>query len=514
MNKQKFLYNTSILLIILTLNKILGFFRETLIAAKYGATIASDAFYFAFSIAALLYIVSSAFSQIMKPIVINIIKTKGIKKSEKYFSSLIYSVSTLLLIISIIAAVFARPIIGLFGYNFTKDKIDLIVIIFRISLLSSFAISLSTLYSSYFDCRRMFISSAFDAYFFNIITISFLLLFATENNIVLFTYIYSIGQFFRIIYFNMVLKRNKFDYRLEEAYYKNKQVKKTVNLAIPLLVGNLSGIVNRVIDRILASSLKVGSIASLNYADRLTSVFSGLILTAIMKVVFPSLNEVALTDKENYRKKTSQILNYTLFLTIPIAAAFIVFSKTLVVIVYEHGIFKATDTVVVAEIVVIYSIAMLFSALNTTMGKVFYINKQTKIILASGLIGFVINVTFNLILIKNYQQNGLAMATVIASFTRTVFMIYIMYFKNKTLNIKENLKCLLKTVIATTTMIGGSYWVSRLLYEYMFRGKVINEILGMGLIAATGVIIYVVTLLVLKSEELNYFLPNKFKKNS
>ncbi len=72
MNKKKFLYNTSIVIIIFSLNKILGFFRESLIAANYGATNASDAFYFAMSMTSLIFIVSGAFTQIMKPMIIKI----------------------------------------------------------------------------------------------------------------------------------------------------------------------------------------------------------------------------------------------------------------------------------------------------------------------------------------------------------------------------------------------------------------------------------------------------------
>ena len=511
MDKKKLLYNTSIVLIIFSFNKILGFFRETLIAAKYGASISSDSFYFALSIAGMLLVVSSAFTHIMKPITIKILKVKGIKESEKYFSSLLYFIMTLLLVICILVAIFAKPIIGLFGYGFSKEKIDLIIMLFRILLISSFSISISTIYSAYFDCRKMFIASAFESYLFNIISISFLLLFATVDNIILFTYIYAFGQIFRLIYYNIILAKKDFSYKITESYFKNKKVRNTAKLALPLLLGNLSGIVNRLVDRILASTLKVGSIASLKFADNLTSIFSGLVLTAIMKVVFPSLTEISLDDKVEYKKKTSQILNYTLFLTIPVVAAFIVFSKTLVIVVYEHGLFNSNDTIIVAEIVVVYSLAMLFSSLNFTMGRFFYINKQTKIILISGLIGFVLNVLFNLVLIKTYKHNGLAIATLIASFARTIFMLYIMYFRNKALLLKENLKCLYKTVIATIIMISGAYGISRLLYQYMFAGKILNEIIGILIISFTGIIIYIVSLYLLKSDELNYFIPKKIK---
>jgi len=511
MNKKKFLYNTSIVLIIFSFNKILGFFRETLIATKYGATTASDSFYFALSIAGLLFIISGSFSQIIKPIIIKKQKEKGILEGEIFFNRMSNFISLILIVMCIVLIIFAKQVISIFGYGFSQAEMNLTITLFRIALISSYSIGMATIFASYFDCRRMFISSAFDAYFFNIITISFLFIFANEQNIILFAYIYAFGEFFRLVYFGVILKRKKYHSNFLDIGIKDKDVRKTAKLAVPILAGSLSGVFNRLVDRILASTLTTGSIASLNYADKLTSVFTGLILSAIMKVVFPSLTEISLSNKEEYRKKAASILNYTLFLVIPVVTAFIVFAKILVIVVYEHGIFTRTNTIMVAEIVVIYAMSMFFSSLNLTMGKFFYINKQTKIILISGLLGFAVNISFNLILIQQYQHKGLAYATLLASFIRTLYMLYIMHFKNKMLLIKENLKCLFKCSFASLIMISGAYGVSKLLYNYMFRGVIINEILGLIIIATTGVILYVSTLYIMKSKELNYFLPARFK---
>lgn len=511
MDKKNFFYNTSIVIIIFSFNKILGFFRESLIAANYGATDASDAFYFAMSMTSLIFIISGAFTQIMKPMIIRIQTEKSIEAGEKFFNGLLNFIGLLMLIGCIVIGIFAKEIIALFGQGFTIEKIEFTAGIFRIALLSAYSISMSTIYASYFDCRKMFISSAFDAYFFNIITISFLLLFANSENIILFTYIYAFGEFFRLIYFNIVLKKKGYQHSLTVNGFKDPNVRKTGKLALPLLIGNLSGIVNKLIDRILASSLQVGSIASLHYADRVTSIFTTLILGAVMKVVFPSLTEVSLKNKEEYKRKVSQVFNFTLFLAIPVVTAFVVFASTIVTVIYEHGVFSSSNTKMVAEIVVIYSISMLFSSMNFTMGKFFYINKQTKIILISGLLGFILNVTFNLILVKIYFHIGLALATLIASMSRSLFMMYILYFKNKSLLFMSNLKCFLRTIIATIISISGAYLVSKWIYSYMFAGIVINEIIGLIVIGVTGVLIYCGILYAMKSEELNYFLPKKIR---
>lgn len=511
MNKKKFLYNTSAVIIIFSLNKVLGFFRESLIAAEYGASVSSDAFYFALSITSLLFIVSGAFSNIMKPVIIKIQTDKGMKEGERFFSALSNFIAILLIMTCILLAVFAKQVISVFGYGFSPEKIRLTVILFRIALISSFSVSFSSIYASYFDCRKMFVSSAFDAYFFNIITISFLFLFANSDNIILFAYVYAAGEFFRIIYFNVILHKKGYRHDLRSTGFNDSDVRHTGKMALPLLAGNLSGLFNTLIDRILASTLKIGSISALNYADKLTSIFTSLILSAIMKVVFPSLTEVSLVNEEEYKRKTSQILNFTLFLALPVVAAFIVFARTMVIVIYEHGAFTSNDSKIVSEIVVIYAMAMFFSSLNMTMGKFFYINKQTKIILISGLMGFVLNVTFNLILIKPYQQNGLAIATLISAFARTVFMLYVMYFRNKALDLRYNMISFLKSLFATAVMICGAYGVSILIKGYMFSGYVIHEIIGMMLIAVTGTIIYAVVQYLLKSEEMNYFLPKRFK---
>jgi hypothetical protein len=86
-----------------------------------------------------------------------------------------------------------------------------------------------------------------------------------------------------------------------------------------------------------------------------------------------------------------------------------------------------------------------------------------------------------------------------------------MHFKNRTLIFKDNAICLLKTVFATIIMTVGSFAVSLGIKEFMFAGKVFNELIGVGFIALTGIVLYAGTLYLLKSEELNYFLPKKLK---
>ncbi len=53
---------------------------------------------------------------------------------------------------------------------------------------------------------------------------------------------------------------------------------------------------NAIVDKTLASSLAVGSISALNYANRLNNLILGVFISAITTVIFPILSKEANND--------------------------------------------------------------------------------------------------------------------------------------------------------------------------------------------------------------------------
>ena len=134
MNISKTLANVSVMT---TFSRILGFLRDSIIAATFGAGIATDAFFVAFKIPNLLRRISAegAFTQAFIPI----LAEYKAKKSKRDINSLISKVATLLAIILVgvtLIGIFGAPwliYISAPGFGSDPDKFELTVALLRIT---------------------------------------------------------------------------------------------------------------------------------------------------------------------------------------------------------------------------------------------------------------------------------------------------------------------------------------------------------------------------------------------
>ena len=185
---------------------------------------------------------------------------------------------------------------------------------------------------------------------------------------------------------------------------------------LPLLIGESLVAANIVFDKIFASWLDSGSVALLEYADRLRLIPQTLIESTIIPVAFATwANLSARGNRKEYSIQVDQSLRWVAAWTIaPIAGCFVA-RHAIVTLVYRRGAFTEHDVVVVADLLGWYLPGVWMLMLGALAVRSHIIERNFSLILWLGVSATVLNLSLNAILIQWMGITGVAAATTVVS---------------------------------------------------------------------------------------------------
>ena len=298
--------------------------------------------------------------------------------------------------------------------DFSGEKLDLAIDFTRIMIFGVMFIGLSNIMTSWLQINNEFTIPGMIGFPYNVIIISFILLSAITNPL-LMVYGTLLAMFIQFLFQFPFAK--KYGYKYE--FYinlKDKYIKKMLYLLGPVFIGVLTSQLNTVIDRNLASTLEDGLITVLNSASRLNGFVITLFIATISSVLYPTLSKLSNdNNKEQFQKIVSKSINIVILLIVPISAGAIILSEPIVRFVFERGAFDSYATKMTSIALACYSVGMIGFALRDVIGKVFYSIQDTKTPMINGTISVIINIILNIILIRFLGHAGLALATSISA---------------------------------------------------------------------------------------------------
>ncbi len=126
--------------------------------------------------------------------------------------------------------------------------------------------------------------------------------------------------------------------------------------AIGYLLPACSYLVIVLVDRHYASRLGIGSIAVLNYGDKVFRIPMLVVTTSLFTVSLSYFSEhTASEDFANFRESLSVGIRFAAFLLLPIGLLMLLFHDPIVSIAYQRGAFTSQDTARVAATLVFYA---------------------------------------------------------------------------------------------------------------------------------------------------------------
>lgn len=489
-------------------SKVLGFFREALIAYRYGSGAGTDTFFIALSAIALFSgIISQTINTTLIPVLSDVEVHEGKAGKKEHFNNFLNTLILVAIFLTGLAFLLAPAIMSIIAKGFEGAQFDQAISMMRIGLPILIISTIVGSFIGYLQTEERFTEAALTAIPFNFVYILFLLFIANRFSIVALMVTSIVAEAARLLVIVPNLK--KLEYRYEWIVdLKDKYMKQVAYLVPPVLLSVGISDVNNMVDRSMASSLMEGSVSSLKYASTLNAIVYGVFVSAIITVVFPMLAKEANAKNYTRLKKIMQTsMNIILLIMIPATIGMIILSEPAVKFAYQRGEFGDQAAWMTQTALIAYSIGLVGIGAKALLTRIFYALQDTKTPMINGLYALISNVILNLIFVRFLDHNGLALATSLTTTITAMMLLYELRKKVGPLGLSAMIQSSIK-ILVSSIMMGLVVYV---LYNYSIKALVptrLVELVLVLLIVGVGLVVYLGFLYVFKVEELSFLIDS------
>ncbi|WP_050606728.1 murein biosynthesis integral membrane protein MurJ [Clostridium niameyense] len=513
MSEKKVLKSSIIVMILIILGKVFALLRDSLIAAKFGATYITDIYNFGLGIVYLLTTISYGLTTTFIPIHTENIQNTS-KKSRNKFVNNVLNVSTIVtIIITLLMIIFSKYIIYIFGSGFQKDVLvfNTAIKVTRIMLLSLIFVTLQSVITGVLQSHKEFYEPAAMAMVSNIVYIIYLLFLTSKYGTTGFAVATVLGFFTQFLINIPKYKRLGYNY---DTYIdlKDSKMIEMFKLMIPVIISTSVIQLNNVINRAFATNIFFGAPTILDYANKINTLAYEVFAIGIAMIVYPSLSQLAAKGNiKEYKNELSKAINIIFIIMVPAAVGIALLRNPLITVIFKRGAFTENAAKLTAETLLLYTPAMVAYGVRDILNKAFYAIKDTKTPMINSFIGILINIVINIFILKFMGVSGLSLATTLSAIVITIMMCIDLSKKLNGMDFRSILISLIKIIIASILMGIIVIFINKFTmmnFGNEFKGSIISILTS----AILGGGIYIVAIYVLKVEEIQYIINILLRK--
>ena len=413
------------LIVISLLTKPLGFLKEIIIAAFFGATAFKDAFIIAWAIPNMIAsFVIDGLNQVLVPMFVEKIHQKSEQEAWKIASVIGNLIIASALALALLVAWAAPWLVPLIAPNVSMETKLSAIGMTRILSFTILALAASALLTSILNAYRRFVAPALTFGAMNLIIIVFVLVYHRALGIYSLVFGTLLGAVGMVIIQLPPLFKEAVHYRFN-LDLNDQGVRHFGRLMAPMIFGTMIFGLMTIIEKIFASGLPVGSISSLDYGFRVMQFVFTLFVPTITTAAFPTISLYALDrDRDRFIKGVWSTIKIIELFVIPIAIYMIGFNYLVVKIIYERGAFGPEVTLQVSKVLSIYAFGLFVWAATWILFYAFHALKDTIIRFKISLVILAAYVLANLALTGPFGVLGIAAAFVLAWSVGFGFLLY------------------------------------------------------------------------------------------
>lgn len=488
-------------------SKLLGFIRETVIAAVFGATGVTDSYLVAYMLPSVLFAsIGAAIVTVFIPVYTEANNRQGNQAAFALINKFGTAALLLVGVLVLMGEIFAPAVVRVLAPGFSGSTFDLTVSLTRLLTPVMVLLTLSYLATASLNAQRKFTVPAAIGLPYNIIIIGATLLLGRTFGI----FGLAIGTILAVAsqFFIQLPSLYKSGYRMRlKLDFADPNLRKIGLLLGPVIFSSAATQINVMVDRILASGLAEGSIAALNFANRVNLLPFGLFVSSIITVMYPSLSEYVATDNmPAFTGHLGKVLGIIAFLTFPITVGFITLAYPMIQILFQRGAFDASATYATAIALMYYAIGIAPMALSQMLKRGFWAMQDTKTPMYNSFIAVGSNIIFNLILVRWMGHGGLALGTSLAAIVSTVVLFW--HMRRKVTFSPTLWTSLAKITVNTGLMAVYCHWAWNVVASnwLLAHTGLLNLILAVGGVVITSAALYFLGAYLLKIDEMLWSL--------
>ncbi len=485
----------SILIIIVSiLSKILGFVRETVLAATYGAGNVSDAFIFAYGIPSTLFsVIAAAFVTGFIPMFSRVEAEGGEEESGRFMNNILHVMLLFCVVIVSVFLLIPEPILGLLLPNATPALMEYVIPFTQITVFSVFLTCIIQLCTGFLQLRNYFVFPMLMGFPMNIVVILTIMISRNMGTWIL-PYGILISYTLQATFILAFSIKKGFRYK-PTLDFKDPNLRRMLFLAIPLIIGSSSSTIGDLINKAIVSGIE-GGVSYINYATRLGGILQSVFGTAIISVAYPSLSRsIARNDvNETYKNFGDAFVSICLLIA-PASIGLIVLAKPIVQVVYMRGEFTQADLVITVPVFIGYTVGLLALSLRDLLTRMFYSYQDMRTPMWNSIITSAFQALMAVLLFRMTGIVGVTWAMSAATLLGLLRLAIILRKRLKGFPMRHYFSETVKIILSAVLMGAAAFIVFKLA---LAAGLVtlISLVLAMG----TGVLVYGGLIILLRIE--------------
>ncbi len=246
--------------------------------------------------------------------------------------------------------------------------------------------------------------------------------------------------------------------------------------------------INYMLDQVLAQLASPWAAGVIGYAERLMDLPLGVVGVAFGTVLLPTFAGLfAKNDLAGAREALVSSLKSLMFVMIPASAGLCVLAPEITHVIYEGGDFDAVATVRVSRALAVYAVGLGFFGFQKTMVPWFQAQSDMKTPLRVSLSCVVLNATLNIAAVVclpvEWRHVGLAASTVFCAAVGCALLTVFAHRRNGSLGLSA-------CAGAVARMIAAALAMAAVLRVVKTNLSACNAVLSLGILVASGVVVY------------------------
>lgn len=426
------------------LSRILGIFRDRILAGEFGAGQILDAYYSAFRIPDLIYnlIVLGALSAGFIPIFSSLI-SKMKCDDNNYFcfsrnenkdawnllNNILNVLSLVLLVLSIIGFIFAPFLVSIIAPGFSSELKEITIMMTRIMFFSPVFLGISSILGGVLQSFKNFLIFSLAPIFYNLGIICGAVFLVPVIGVSGLAWGVVFGAFMHMIIQVPPVRSLGFSWRFFINFY-DVNLRRIFLMMVPRTLSLAISQINLLVITIIASTLSSGSLAIFNFANNLQHFPIGIFGISFAVAAFPTLAASAF-DQKKLVTHFSYAFRQILFFIIPSTVLLIILRAQIIRVLLGTGAFSWRDTVLTIDSLGFFSLSLFAQATIPLLVRVFYARENSKTPFYIGLFVVIANIFMSLFFGKRMGVSGLALAFSLSSILNFMILWMWLYFEGR-----------------------------------------------------------------------------------
>ncbi|MEA2098167.1 MAG: murein biosynthesis integral membrane protein MurJ [Patescibacteria group bacterium] len=460
-------------------SKLLGLFRDRILASSFGFGSELDIYYVAFRIPDFIFniVVLGALSAGFIPVFTKLVSEKKEKEAFKTANAVLNLIFVVLVFLCLIGIIFTPSLINLLAPGFDADKKETTVQLTRVMFLSPIFLLLSSVTGGILQSYKRFFIYSISPIMYNIGIIIGAIYFVRWWGLIGLAWGVALGSFLHFAIQISIVKKLGFSYQWI-IDFKDKGVRKIIKMMIPRTLTLVTVQVNLIVITIIASTLSEGSLAVFNIANNLQSFPLGLFAISFAIASFPTLSSLSgKENREEFAKNLTITARQILFFIIPVSILLIVLRAQIVRVIYGTGKIGWEETILLFDVLAVFAISLFAQGLIPLFSRAFWALHNAKTPFLASLASVIINIILAFWFSKQYGIVGLVGAFSISSIINALLLYYLINKETDFICHNKIYKPLLK--ISAASIIAGY-----VCYKFLYLIEpFLNTDTGFGLLA-------------------------------